>query len=522
MANPTGPHPNTLLNEFSDMAIRGARRIAFAHGWRRLGLACVAGVLAALALAPFYAIPGVVLGMTLLVWVIDGLDEGLKGAVEALSAGAAFGLGYFGVAFYGFWLADPVGLALVGWASVFPAIAVLAAHRLWTAGPERGLTLAVALSGAEWCRGHLFGGLPLALIGPIWAEIPQMLQITAWIGVYGLSLITFAVSSAIAGGLPNPSFAGHGSSDKTHLILWWPGAAMGVLLLVFFAGLMRLSGEALPATGQTFLRIVTAQEGVCDLDPADLQRNSSLPERNLKYSDFSMLIIPGPSCGTGFLSEREGGTDIVAAWIEKGQVAVVQSARRARQGGVYDALHVIDVEGQIRATYDRSHGLPFGLGPKLSAHPAAPVSLGGGPRTYAPSDVPEFGLLVGIDVAASGAVVDRAKRPAWLLNVSDERGAVSGTQKQFVDAARLRAVEEGLPLVRGAAGGMSIVVDAYGRMVGGSGAHQSGLLDLALPAPLPPTFYARIGDLAALLAMLCAGGLAYGIAKWRLPSVRAA
>ena len=522
MAKLAGTNPDTLLTEILDIATRGARRIAFAHGWRRVTICMLAGVLAALALAPFYAIPGVLLGVTLLIWVIDGLDEGLKGAFEALLAGAAFGLGFFGVALYGFWLSSVEGLVLLAWASLFPAFAVLTAHRFWTVGPERGLTLAIVLTASEWCRGHFFGGLPLALTGAMWAELPYMLQITAWIGVYGLSLVTLAAASAVAGCLPNPSFSHNAAGHKPHLTLWWLSVALGVVLLIFFFGLWRVSGVGVSSANDIFVRIVTTPEGVCDIDPEDLRREPALSGDDLVYEEFSILIVPGPACGTGFLSEQAGGTEIVSAWIEKDQVAVVQSARRARLGGIYDALHVIDSDGEIRATYDRSHGLPFGLAQQHPLHPDAAIFLGAGPRTYAPSDVPEFSLLLGVDVTASGNVVDRTKRPAWLLSLSDDRNALPGARKQFVDAARLRAVEEGLPVVRAAAGRPSVVFDAYGRKTTGREAQQSGVLDLALPVPLTSTIYSKIGDLAVLLALLSAGGLAYGISRWRLPSIRAA
>ena len=252
MANATGSQPDTLLSEILDAAIRGARRIAFAHGWRRSTLAVCGGVLTAFALVPFHVIPGVLLGITLLIWLIDGLDEGWTGAFEAFLTGTAFGVGYFSVAFYGLWLTDLDGLVLIAWASLFPAIAVLIAHQVWTVGPERGLTLAIVLSGAEWCRAHVFGGLPLALVGSVWAEIPPMLQITAWVGVYGLSLITLAGASAIAGGLPNPSFTGHGRAKLAPFSLWWPAATLGTLLLVFLIGLWRLPGEVADPANQTY------------------------------------------------------------------------------------------------------------------------------------------------------------------------------------------------------------------------------------------------------------------------------
>ena len=108
-----------------------------------------------------------------------------------------------------------------------------------------------------------------------------------------------------------------------------------------------------------------------------------------------------------------------------------------------------------------------------------------------------------------GAVVASGKRPRWLLNVTNDAwfGYSSGPYQHFA-AARMRAVEEGLPLVRAANTGISAVVDAYGRVVHRLALGERGVIDAPLPRVAPgPTLYARFGDIpAAVAATLIFGG----------------
>jgi apolipoprotein N-acyltransferase len=118
--------------------------------------------------------------------------------------------------------------------------------------------------------------------------------------------------------------------------------------------------------------------------------------------------------------------------------------------------------------------------------------------------VPAAGALICYEVIFPGAVIDRDERPAWLLNLTNDAwyGRSAGPYQHFA-IARMRAVEEGLPLVRAAQNGISGVVDAYGRVVRSLALDEVGAVDAPLPAALPPTPYARWREtIAAGLAFL--------------------
>jgi apolipoprotein N-acyltransferase len=107
-------------------------------------------------------------------------------------------------------------------------------------------------------------------------------------------------------------------------------------------------------------------------------------------------------------------------------------------------------------------------------------------------------------------VASRDHRPDWLLVITNDGwfGISSGPYQHFA-AARMRAIEEGLPLVRAANTGISGVVDPFGRVTAVLGLDENGILDARLPQPARETPFSRHGSsiLLLLLASLAALGL---------------
>jgi apolipoprotein N-acyltransferase len=171
----------------------------------------------------------------------------------------------------------------------------------------------------------------------------------------------------------------------------------------------------------------------------------------------------------------------------------------------------VDHDGNIRASYDKSHLVPFGeyvplrgILPMQKITPGAiDFSAGPGPRTITLPGLPPFSPLICYEAIFPGAVVDPAHRPAWLLNITDDAwyGFTSGPF-QHLAIARLRAIEEGLPLARAGDNGISAMFDPYGRVTARLALDDVGVLDVKLPEPLPPTLYSRIGDIPFFAAML--------------------
>jgi apolipoprotein N-acyltransferase len=169
----------------------------------------------------------------------------------------------------------------------------------------------------------------------------------------------------------------------------------------------------------------------------------------------------------------------------------------------WNSLDVLNASGDIIATYDKAHLVPFGE--YVPLHRILPIdkvvpspldfSAGAGPQTLDLPGLPPVGPLICFEAIFPGAVIDPQSRPQWLLAVSNDAwyGVTSGPFQHFA-MARVRAIEEGLPLVRAANNGISGVVDAYGRVLAQLDLDAIGALDTPLPAALAPTLYEYVRD----------------------------
>jgi apolipoprotein N-acyltransferase len=199
-----------------------------------------------------------------------------------------------------------------------------------------------------------------------------------------------------------------------------------------------------------------------------------------------------------------------------GVPALIGSLRWDARERPRNSLLVVDGPGPVVATYDKWHLVPFGeYQPHWFPLPIAFVSGDGfapgpGPQTWHLPGVPPVGPLICYEAIFPAEGVDRADRPAWLVNVTNDAWFGNSTgPRQHLAAARMRAVEEGLPLMRAANTGISAGFDAYGRELGRLGMNRTGTLVLDLPAPLPPTPAARFG--LAIPAGLSVAAVALGL-----------
>jgi apolipoprotein N-acyltransferase len=197
------------------------------------------------------------------------------------------------------------------------------------------------------------------------------------------------------------------------------------------------------------------------------------------------------------------------------------AVNRAANGTVLsltNSLFVIDAKGKIRGRYDKAHLVPLGeyvparpLMTALGVTRLTPGDLefkpGTGPRSL---DLPGFarvGVQICYEIIFPGAVVEAAKRPAWIVNISNDAWFGPSGPPQHLAQARLRAIEEGLPIVRATPTGISAVLDANGRIVASQAAGTFGVISASLPPPLPPTLFARFGHQATLVFGLLLVGL---------------
>lgn len=497
-----------------------AVRIERLTGWRRYLLAAGLGAVATLALPPVGAIPLLWLAFPGLVWLLDGA----RGGRGAFAAGWWFGFGHFATGFY--WvgismLVDPVHFAwmipfavggLGAGIAIFPALSSLAAWRLAPSGPARVLMLAGAWGVGEWLRGWVLTGFPWNLIATVWLPVLSVAQLASLVGAYGLGIVTVLVA-AMPAVLVEPGRRG----------LAPVGAALALLVLVAGWGAWRMPAEAWPDQPKIRLRLI--QPAV----PESLKWQPDLVARQFE-DNLALTRSPGiasitdviwPETAVPFALDQVSNAAVrIGAAAPPGGLVITGAIRAAPPGPnpdrFWNSIDVVDDRGAVIDHYDKAHLVPFGeYVPLRSVLPIAKLTPGGtdfsagpGPLTLGLPGLPPVGMLICYEVIFPGQVVDPAHRPGWLLNVTNDGwfGDSAGPYQHFA-AARLRAIEEGLPLVRDANTGISAVVDPFGRVTAELGLERVGVLDAGLPEPLAPTPFSRLGNAVALvLAGLAAIG----------------
>lgn len=200
----------------------------------------------------------------------------------------------------------------------------------------------------------------------------------------------------------------------------------------------------------------------------------------------------------------------LAQAVPRGGYLLAGAARAEQrvQDGVWNSLLAIDGAGAVVAHYDKVHLVPFGeyipfhkeLAPLSGLIGRGSFEVGASFATLALSGLPSFSPLICYEAIFPAAVTGPGARPQWLLNVTNDAwfGLSSGPY-QHLTSARLRAVEEGLPMVRAANTGVSAVIDAYGRVLAALDMEREGIIDHVLPPARAMTPYGRWHDAMLLL-----------------------
>lgn len=483
-------------------------------GWRRHGLACGLGALGAVALPPLYVVPILVVSFTGLVW----LAEAAKGWRPAAAVGWWFGFGYFVAGLY--WIAnalltDPARFGwmipfavggLAAYFACFAAAAVLVAHWVRARGAAVVVVLAGAWTIAEWLRGIVLTGFAWNPVGSAWVAFEPLLQTASVTGVYGLTLLTVLAAGSAAQFRPD--------HRATYVL---PGVCLALLVAAWAAGTSRLAGVA-PGQYVEGVRLRLVQPNIAQThkwrDDLRATQFAKYLELSRRAGNPTPTHIIWPETATPYVLAQEPRLRRVIADVIPPGGALITGALRATEPRetpprIWNSLHALDATGQIAATYDKFHLVPFGefvplrsiLGFAKLTQGGTDFSAGPGPQTLRLPSLPPFSALICYEVIFPGEVVAAGDRPAWLLNVTNDAwfGVSTGPHQHF-SSAQLRAVEEGLPLVRAANTGISGIIDAYGRVVARLGLGSEGVVDGPLPRPArEPTLFARLENIPVLV-----------------------
>jgi apolipoprotein N-acyltransferase len=482
----------------------------------------------AAALPPLHFLPGL-LGFGALV---AGLWRDGAGPRVAFARGTLFGFGFFLVGLYWVAIAFFVDAERFG-ALAVPAVLLLAlglgltvgvaaavvASRRWYRVEAMGLAFAVCWTVAEPLRGSLGLQFPWNPIATVWAVSDVTLQAVAFLGTHGLSLLTVAVASCSA-----PLFLRGGAPGLRAAAALLPALAFAGLVLG--TGTVRLwTAPALPPTGVP-MRIVQAsvsQHHKWDPEQrvAWLRRHAEL---SLQPGDPPPKVVVWPESAVPYEIEREPEVRrFLARAVPPGGALLAGGDRYEleRQPPVaHNSLFVLDERGSVRARYDKVDLVPFGeflpfrallgrIGLEKLTRGSLDFLPGPGRVTLGvPGAGPASPLICYEAAFPAEATAPGGPRPAWLVNITNDGWfGVSSGPYQHLAMARMRAVEEGLPLIRAANTGISAVIDAHGRVLARLGLNQAGVIDAPLPPALPGPSPARglTPYLLAALLLLVAG-----------------
>ena len=513
-------------------------QIRAARGWRRALWAFGAGVGAALSMAPYYFLPLLLVGFSILVWLADGAWQNHKRKrFSGFAIGWWFGFGYFLAGMYWmsfsffvqadqFALLSPLALfGLPAFLALFPALAVMVALKFWRENWTRVLVLAGFYSVFEYLRGHILTGLPWNLTVQALAGNALLPQMAAWLGPYGLGLLVFLIAT-----LPAAMVSGQKDRLDMRPIL---AAGLGFVIIVVF-GLVRLGLH--PPTDNEGVEIRIVQPNIPQREKIDWNLWQQNFMRHVELSRFDgeaksdkKLIVIWPENAVSLLAETTNARGVIADSLPENAALISGAVRRdapRTDSRYYNSLLVLerddsaarDASGfaapmKVTASYDKHHLVPFGeylpfygLLKRLGLESLAPVAEGFTPgaslQTLEVSGL-KFSPLICYEVIFPGRSYNKEDRPDFIITITNDAwfGDTAGP-RQHLDQARLRAIETGLPIVRSANTGISVVIDAQGRIEQRLGLYQQGAITTSLPQKTATPLYSIIGDwLYGLLLM---------------------
>jgi apolipoprotein N-acyltransferase len=492
-------------------------------GWRRVAAAFGLGVVAVAALPPIHVWIALIPSFVGFVWLVESSPS----RRSSFFTGWWFGFGYFSAGLYWVanafltkpeqfgWLAPIAVAALAAIQALFPGVTALLTDLTRARGVGRVLVFAAAWTACEWARSWAFTGFPWNLIGTVWVFSDAMIQVTAVIGTYGLSLLTVA-AAAMPATLVDDEVAPRLS--RMAII-----SVCALLLAVWVGGLVRLAtighAENVPGVRLRLVQPNIPQNIKWKRELLDFHLETQAQMGDQPSAKAPTHVIWSETAAPLILAQDPKRLALIGEFTPANGLTILGTIRQTPPEmpfQVWNSLLVVDSDGQAVAFYDKSHLVPLGeyvplrsifnIG-KVTAG-TTDFSPGTGITTMRLPGLPPVSPLICYEVIFPGEVVDRTDRPEWMLNLTNDGwyGLSSGPYQHFA-ASRLRATEEGLPLVRAANTGISAIVDPWGRVVARLGLGKKGIVDGPLPVALEaPTVYAKLGNWIVLLVVLVVGG----------------
>jgi len=448
---------------------------------------------------------------------------------QAAWLGWLFGMGHF--TFGNNWIATAFTYqsnmpAILGWAAVpllsiylaiYPALASSAARALVAGRPIRAI--APALAGtwiiAEWLRswvltGYAWNPFGIALLGPF--DRPGLAALAPWMGTYALSGLAVLIAAAIALMLLERRFvlaclvalllgagmywpAGPGEAGQLPVTIVQPNLRQDRLNnpLFYEDNFQRLTRLSRPTQSGEPRLVLWPESGLSDY------LREGYPERYYR----STTALGSPRFARQRIANAIGSQSVLMTG------AVDLEIGEERAVGAYNSVTALGDDGEIMGGYSKAHLVPFGeflpfrtLLEPIGLSRLVPGALdfipGAGPHTLDLGGHGQAGVQICYEIVFSGQVVDREARPDYIFNPSNDGWFGRFGPPQHLAQARLRALEEGLPVLRSTTTGISAVIDARGLVRAYLPTGRMGRIDEIVPPAREPTLFASIGNLLSL------------------------
>ena len=506
--------------------------------WQARMLAFVLGALAVLAMPPTYQIYLLVPAFSGFLWVsVDATSRW-----RAFAVGWWFGAGFFAAGLY--WISFAllvdaekfawlIPFAIFGFAfgiGLFCAVTALVVHMVPGTLTARTLVLAGVWALLEWVRAWLFTGLPWNPVGSVWAVFDETIQAASVAGVFGQSLLTVLAAASV----------GAVADDAPHMRRgprWLSGLAFLGLIAMWGWGAGRLADASNATVPEVRLRLVQPNITQADKWKLELREANMMAQIELGLAPpldgerAPTHVIWAETSAPFFIENHNAWRKLVGRATPPGGLTILGAPRAIAPSApgqnfkVANAMLALDEQGQVVASFDKFHLVPFGEYVPFSdwlpldkiTQGQGAFTPGPGPTTLRLKGLPPVSPLICYEIIFPHEVTDSHDRPQWLLNLTNDAwyGKTAGPHQHFV-SARLRAVEEGLPTVRVAFTGISGIVDGYGRVLKRLSLGEKGFVDGDLPQALEhPGLYARLGNALAvgLSTVVLVFGLGLGFAQ---------
>ncbi|MEJ6403648.1 apolipoprotein N-acyltransferase [Yoonia sp. 2307UL14-13] len=476
-----------------------------AAGWSRFARFAVlaaCGVVAGLGQAPLDMWPATIVAVALVFIVHDRSIDPRQAAFHIW----AFGVGYFGFSLR--WIVEPflVDIARHGWmapfaimlmaggAAFFWAMAGYAAKRL---APRNMLFFGMAIVAVEVIRSLILTGFPWALLGHVWISTP-VAQMAAFGGPHLLTLLTIMTAWAVVQLVVGRRIIG------------------GAFLVGLVAAALILRPGSPPERVADAPTVRIVQPNAPQHQKWDPVYRDIFVQRLLDYSaagEVPDLVVWPETAMPTLLNYIEDELSILAD-AARGAPLIFGIQRQSPEGDFFNSFVVLDGGGQISDLYDKTHLVPFGeyvpggdIPGRLGFAGLADRFGGGftsGDET-AMVQVPGIGWAIPL-ICYEGIFAEEISRPGdrprmMVLITNDAWFGQAAGPYQHLAQARLRAIEQGLPMIRAANTGVSAMIDAQGRVLQSIPLGQEGAIDIALPPQGPQPLYARTGELPVIVLL---------------------